>query len=230
MSRLFRDRLLIRFSAARLELQGEVIQCESAAGAEPWQSPIAALKALSIDRKCRVTVELSNDLVRYALVPWSEALSTAAEEEAYIRHHFARIHGERAKAWAVRASEARAGAPRLASAVDQGLVDGLRACFPPGGKARLVSVQPALMSVFNRSRGAIPKSGAWLALAEPDRSCVALHMRGQWGAVHSAKAAWLPLLERTRLTVDGETPNLVLVHAAGIPVGEAPGWTVAQVA
>jgi hypothetical protein len=230
VSLLFRERLLIRLSPAEVSAGDKVIACEPGFGPEAWQGAVAALKALPIEQKCDVTVELSNHFVRYALVPWSEALSTAAEEEAYVRHHFAKIHGDRAKTWAVRASSARHGAPRLASAVDEGLIDALRASFPRGGKARLVSVQPALMSVFNRSRGAIPRGGAWLALAEPDRSCVALHIRGQWRAVHSAKAAWLALLERTRLTVEDETPDVVLLHAVGIPPGEAPGWTVAQVA
>jgi hypothetical protein len=230
VSLLFRDRLLIRLSPTLLSVREKTLPCDPAFGAEPWQGAVAALQGLPIDGRCDVTVELSSHFVRYALVPWSDALSTAAEEEAYVRHHFARIHGERAKSWAVRASEARRGAARLASAVDQGLIEAIRGCFPPRGKARLVSVQPALMAVFNRSRGAIPETGAWLALAEPDRACVALHMRGQWRAVHSAKAAWLPLLERTRLTLDGDSPNVVLLHTAGTPAGEAPGWTVEPLA
>ena len=230
MSLLFRDRLLIRLSPSQLSVRDEVLPCDPALGPQPWQGAVAALKLLPIERKCEVTVELSNHFVRYALVPWSDALSSAAEEEAYARHQFARIHGERARSWAVRASEARRGAARLASAVDQALIDAIRSCFPPRGKSRLVSVQPALMSVFNRSRGAVPRSGAWLALAEPERACVALHMRGQWRAVHSAKAAWLALLERTRLSVEGDTPSVVLLHALGTPAGEAPGWTVEPLA
>jgi hypothetical protein len=210
VSPLFRDRILIELS--------------------PTDAGVEALKARTFPRRCDVTVVLSSHYVRYALVPWSEALTSAAEEEAYVRHHFAKIHGERARSWALRASEAPNGAPRLASAVDKELIDALKAYFPPKGKARLVSVQPALMALFNRSRGAVPKAGAWLALAEPERACVALHMRGRWRAVQSAKGAWLALLERLRLSVEGESPELVLLHAAGVPVVEAPGWKVQPVA
>jgi len=207
VSPLFRERLLIHLG--------------------PEEGAVAAFKeALPLDSKCDVTVVVSNHYVRYALVPWSEALTSAAEEEAYLRHHFAKIHGERAKAWALRASEAPHGTPRLASAVDKALIDALKACFPPKGKSRLVSVQPALMAVFNGARGAIPKGGAWLALAEPERACVALHMGGTWRAVQSAKGAWLALLERMRLTVEGAIPNLVLLHAGSASAGEAPGWEV----
>src|SRR5204862_6393532 len=89
-------------------------------------------------------------------------------------------HGARAKAWGLRASESAADAPRLASAVDQALIDSIRDCFPKGGKARLISTQPRLMSKFNEWRRSIPEAGAWLVLAEPDRACVALHADGRW--------------------------------------------------
>src|SRR5438046_777859 len=95
------------------------VACDPALGAEPWQGAISALKALEFTQPCKVTVVLSNHFVRYAIVPWSSSLSTAAEEDAYIRHHFAKIHGERAKAWGLRASESAADAPRLASAVER---------------------------------------------------------------------------------------------------------------
>jgi hypothetical protein len=197
----------------------------------PTEGAVAAFKqALPLARRCDVTVVLSGHFVRYALVPWSEALTSATEEQAYLRHHFTRIHGERAKSWALRSSEAPQGAPRLASAVDQSLIEELQACFPPKSKAKLVSVQPALMAMFNRARGAIPKSGAWLALAEPERACVALHTAGRWRAVQSAKGAWLALLERTRLTVEGSIPDLVLLQAHDIAAGDAPGWKVESLA
>src|SRR5882672_8603729 len=80
-----------------------------------------------------------------------------------------------AKAWALRASEAQGGAPRLASAIDRTLIDAVKECFPAKGKAKLVSIQPQLMSRFNEWRGEVPAAGAWLVLAEADRACIALH-------------------------------------------------------
>ena len=74
-----------------------------------------------------------------------------------------KIHGERAKGWEVRLSRAGGGA-RLACAIDAALLERLKACFPKGGKARLVSVQPALMAAYNRARERIPREGAWLLL------------------------------------------------------------------
>ncbi len=230
MSLLFRERLLIRLAPAQVSVSGaggeRTVPCDPGLGPEPWQGCLSALQRLELSRKCGVTVVLSNHFVRYALVPWSDQLSTAAEQAGYVRHHFARIHGERAHAWAMRASEAPRGAARLASAVDKSFLEAIKNCFPRKAKARLVSVQPALMEVFNRCRGAIPKGGAWVALAEPERACVGLHARGRWRAVQSAKGSWLPLLERMRLSVEPETPELVLLHPASESTGEAPGWKV----
>lgn len=155
----------------------------------------------------RVTVVLSNHLVRYALVPWSSALGNAAEEEAYVRHHFARVHGERARSWAVRASPG-SGDLRLCSAVDAELLESIRRAFD-GSKAKLVSIQPALMAAFNRARRDIPRAGAWLVLAEAGRACVALYAGG-WRAVQNARGAWEEVLERERLRAGGPLPEKVI--------------------
>jgi hypothetical protein len=171
-----------------------------------------------------VEVILSNHFVRYSVIPWSRALSGAGEEQAYVRHHFAKIHGDRAKGWAVRASPAPAGAARLASAIDPALLEALRAAFPRGGRAKLVSVQPLLMSRFNAWREAVPPSGAWLVVAEGERACVALHGERGWRSVQNARGPWLTLLERERLRAPAsELPNLVLLGGAPTPA-EKGNW------
>ena len=152
MSRLFPERVRVRISPAEVLAGGRSIACDPAFGAEPWQGAVAALKSLEWTQACRVTVVLSNHFVRYAVLPWSDGLSTQAEEEAYLRHHFGKIHGERAKAWTLRASEDRRGVPRLASAIDSALLEELKSAFPKAGKARLASVQPELMEAINRWR------------------------------------------------------------------------------
>jgi hypothetical protein len=223
VSRLFPERLRIGLAPAEISLDGKRLACDPGLGREPWQGAVQALKGQSL-RAGNVTVVLSNHFVRYALVPWSDALAGPAEEEAYLRHHFARIHGERAKSWLLRSSDDAPGAPRLCSAIDRDLLEELRACFPKRGKARLVSVQPQLMAVFNRSRGAIPRSGAWLMLVEADRACAALHAKGRWQSVQNARGEWLALLERERHRAAGAVPDLVLLHADPAFPADAPGW------
>jgi hypothetical protein len=200
------------------------IPCDPALGTEPWQGALKALQTLEL-RRANVSVILSNAFVRYALVPWSDALSGAAEEAAYVRHHFLRVHGERAKGWTFRASPAPARAPRLCSAIDTALLEQLRRSVK-----RLVSVQPALMAVFNRCRGEIPPAGAWLALVEPDRACIGLHTKGAWQSVQNARGEWLAVLERERHRVAGEAPDVVLFHSQQTLPGEAPGWKLQRLA
>lgn len=219
LTRFFPEHLVIRVAPKELVIREKTLPCDPAYGAEPWHGVLERLKELDLG-PCRVTLELSNHFVRYALVPWSEALATPAEEEIYVRHHFAKIHGERAKAWAVRASEAGPGQPRLASAVDSALIDALKKAFE-GKKARLISIQPALMRRFNGSRKALPKDGAWLVIAEAERACIALHGGRHWRAVQNAKGAWRSALERERHRIEGEVPSTVFLTGSAIPAGEA---------
>lgn len=146
----------------------------------------------------RITVVLSNRYVRYAVLPWHDALEGEAEEQAYLRHHFAKIHGERAKGWSFRWSEG------LASAIDTALLLELKK------KKRIVSIQPELMAAFNRARGKIPAQGAWLVLSEPERACVASYAKGRWLSVLNARGDWRALLERERHRAAPGAPEAVL--------------------
>jgi hypothetical protein len=215
VSRLFPERLELRLSPTEISLGDRKIPCDAG---------LQALQTLELPR-AGVRVILSNAFVRYALVPWSDALSGAAEEAAYVRHHFLRVHGERAKGWTFRASPAPGRAPRLCSAIDTALLEQLKKSLK-----RLVSVQPALMAVFNRCRGEIPAGGAWLALVEPERACIALHAKGNWQAVQNARGEWLAILERERHRLAGDAPELVLLHSDETLPAEAPGWKVERLA
>ena len=225
---LFPERLRVRISSTEILVGGKSVACDPGFGAEPWQGALATLKGLEWTKPCQVSVVLSNHFVRYAVLPWSDALASPAEEEAYLRHHFGKIHGERAKGWTLRASEDRRGAPRLASAIDSALVDELKKAFPKDGKARLVSVQPELMEAANRWRDAIPREGAWLVLAEPERACLAMHREGAWRSVQNAKGEWLTLLDRERYRLH-EVPSLVLLAGAAAPA-QSDDWEFRELA
>jgi len=232
VSRLFPEKLRVLLTPGELLAGGRSLACDPAAGPEPWQGPVAALRTLEWTKPCRVTLVLSNHFVRYAVLPWSDGLSTPAEEEAYLRHHFAKIHGERAKGWSLRASEAPRAAPRLASAIDTTLAEALKAAFPKEGKAKLVSVQPELMEAANRWRQAIPAAGAWLVLAEPERACIALHAGQGWRSVQNAKGDWFTLLDRERYRLhsdEGDVPSLVLLSGTKAPAN-GEGWEFRELA
>lgn len=208
-----------RVVVRRPRVAPQALACDAAAGPEPWRAAVVALGAARLG-KCRLTVELGGAFVRYALLPWSEALVTAAEEEAYVRHHFVAVHGERARAWAVRAAEAAPGTARLAAAVDRALVEALVAAVKSQPGVKLVSIQPQLMSRFNAWRGAVPAQGAWIVLAEDGRACIALHGAQGWRSVQSERGDWRALLERARLRASTGVPQLVLLGGAAAPDGD----------
>jgi len=57
-------------------VEKSTVACDPGFGAQPWDGALAALK--DCDTSLRATVVLSNHFVRYAIVPWSEALDSAA--------------------------------------------------------------------------------------------------------------------------------------------------------
>ena len=156
-------------------------------------------------RRTDFTVVLSNHFVRYAIVPRQDT-ATRDEELALARFHFAKIHGERAKAWEVRLSG------NLACAIDTALLSDLKQCFA-GTKARLVSVQPYLMWAYNQARRRIAREGAWLVLPEQGRVCLARLAARGWAWVHNGRETeWQPLIEREKSRASGEPlPSQVLV-------------------
>jgi len=199
------------------------------------ESSLAALRAQLeplARKRVRASVVLSNRLVRYAIVPFDPAVSGPGEELALARFHFTRIHGERAKSWAVRLSPGRRGAARLASAVDPALLAAIGESFPRERRPRLASIQPYLMEAFNLSRDALARENGWLVLLEPGRACLALASPSGWETAQSLPLEgddeWLDLLEREALRARA-SPRLA--YTRGVPRDvEAPGWRLARLA
>lgn len=201
MSLLWPEKRLLRLEPEASELEG----------AEPWRGALERLKS-EISRshqRIDVSVILSNHFVRYAVVPQADGAASAEEELALARFHFAKIHGERAKGWEVRLSG------ELACAIDIALLAGLKEIFLKQKGARLVSVQPHLMAAYNRARRRIPRGGAWLLLAEPERVCLARLAARGWAWVYNGRETeWKQLIERERSRAGGESlPALVLTLA-----------------
>lgn len=191
-----------------------------------WGEAVAALERLLggvHGRRGELQVVLSAHFARLTLVPWSDAIGSPDELTAYARLRFEEIYGSEAVGWALQLSPEAAGQPRLAVAIEQGLLERLQALAKAGG-LRLVAVQPYLMSAFNRLCRPLAGDDFLFLLAEPERSSLLVARDGRWVAVHSAAgtdsdAALAVLLERESelQELDELTPTAIYVHAPGRP-------------
>jgi hypothetical protein len=239
------DRVSLQPVRRRLSLRGldealpdpRHVPCAPTTGGPPWRAALQALEAALPafrDGREEATVVLSNHFLRYALVPWNAQLAGTGEEEAYTRHCFTRVYGPLAEHWVLRLSHELADVPRLASALDGELLDGLRGVFEGAGVA-LASIQPQLMTVFNDCRGHLRHHSGWLALLEPGNLCLALLERGRWSRIRNLRIAdtWreaLPLiLEREAYLADRPVlpREVFLWHAEADDAAppQRPPWT-----
>lgn len=188
----------------------------------PWSGALRVLEAALpefSDRKSNATVVLSNHFMRYALIPWSDALNDAKEEMAYAQHSFSEMYGRDSSTWDLRISSGRGRMSQMASAVDTRLIGSLRELLGRFG-VKLKSIQPHLMLAYNACHTSLRDRSAWLALVEHGNLCLALLQNGQCSWVRTMRIGirWheeLPLLlEREAFNANIETGiNDVLLWA-----------------
>ena len=207
MSRLFPERVEVGLYPDRVAVGANTLALAPGDAASPrWQPALDALANVEILKRASVTVVLSSFFVRYALVPLSVALNGATERLALARHCLARIYGSAVDGWTLRMSG------EVVCAVDPALVDALA--------SRCRSLQPRLMTSFNRYRRRIGTRAAWFVDVEPGLASLALVAAGRWQSLRSIRIgdgwqAELPaLIAREACFVESPADCLEVVHAA----------------
>lgn len=171
-------------------LDKQVLPCNAEAGEMPWDDALRALEAALMNgnhRKSHATAVISNQFMRYALIPWNDALSDDKEEMLFARHSFKEIYGCAADSWELRINHDSAGMAQIVCAVDTRLLTALRGLFSRLGIG-LRSIQPHLMTAYNSCRAILRDRSAWLVLAERGNLCFALLQEGQWSWVRTIRA------------------------------------------
>jgi hypothetical protein len=154
--------------------------------AEPWQ-------------KANVRVIVSDQWVRYEMLPWSVELSRDSERLAHARYLLAATYGELADSWTVAIGDGPPGAPRLVTAMPTELLTELQVMTSARG-LKLVSVQPHAVVAYNSSRHRLPTEPAWFATMH-EGSLVAMHVsEGRCDRVRSVRLSddWEVELYRIR--------------------------------
>jgi hypothetical protein len=163
---------------------------------EGWRPALGALAEVVKTYQGReASVVLADEFVRYALLPWSEAVRSSEQWLSLARHRFAALHGAVAAEWDVKVTETGPSGARLACAVDRELIEALANAFV-SANVRLISVQPFLVAAFNQIRQRMGNGSFWIVVEEPGRLTLALIQRGAWVAIRSRRsdARWTELL------------------------------------
>ena len=240
MSRLWREELRLGLSPTRLTLvrlnagwrrqvvEKKTLPLEETANGEeiPFAAALEQLQALlkqSDASRADAVVTLSNRLVRYVTVPWNAEVVQAEERAAYVRYLFTKVYGTTVADWTLRHSEGDYGKASVAAGIDSRLLQGLRGAIE-GSQARLHSVQPHLMGVFNLYRRFLNKGHGWLVVAEAGRLEIALLYRGDWHSLRRRRVQEslqfeLPeILDQERLLTGlADAPQTLYLHAPEYP-------------
>jgi hypothetical protein len=232
VSPLWRDEIGIFVTPGSVHLnrmcRGLRPRCVADVGINVRPRPVAgwapALEALGVrlaepawqDANARVVV--SDLWVRYAIVPWTGALSGHQERLVHARYLLSQSFGEMGDDWDVALSEAGPGRPQVACAMPRALSAGLTELLVPA-RLRLLSLQPQLVVAFNCWRHVLPRSGAWL-VSLATGSLAAAHLGAEgWDQVRSIRIGsdWATELRRLRtfgrLAAGGSSQSRVLVDA-----------------
>lgn len=178
-----------RHGMKRHMLDKQVLPCNAEAGEMPWDDALKVLEVALLNgahRNSQATVIISNQFMRYALIPWNEALSDDKEEMIFARHSFKEMYGSDAESWELRINQGSAGMAQMACAVDTRLLTELRGLLSRLGIS-LQSIQPHLMTAYNSCRTILRDRSAWLVLVERNNLCFALLQEGQWYWVRTIK-------------------------------------------
>ena len=155
-----------------------------------WDAAIGVLGGCLVDPiwnhgACRIIV--ANHWMRFAIVPWSDALSDGNERLLLAQHCLSKIYGDVVSQWSVTLNEAPPGRPQVACAMPRALLADIERHTESCG-LRIRSIQPQLVAAFNCRRAQLPSAGGWFVTLE-EGSLAAAHLsHGAWDAVRAVRA------------------------------------------
>ncbi|MDB6082243.1 MAG: hypothetical protein JWN43_124 [Gammaproteobacteria bacterium] len=170
-----------------------------------WEGALGMLDRHSSEgwSDARARVVVADQWVRYSVVPWSDALNSAAERLAHARELMVGVFGAEMSDWTVSLSDAPPGSPRLASAMPTALLQALRDSAARHGQ-KLASVQPQLIAAYNTWRHVLPADEAAWFVTVDEGSLAALRMCGDGiDRVHAVRIGFDWARELKRLQTFG---------------------------
>ncbi len=191
-------------------LEKKLIPCLGATqSGSALQTLEAALSALP-EKPGSASVILSNQFLRYAVIPWSDSLSGEAEQQVYAKHYFGQLYGVPAETWELRLFQEHPGAALFVSAIEKSLLQGLRELFA-AHKVKLASVQPYLVAAYNHCHASLQHQQGWLVFFEAGSLCLGYVVDGHWRGIRSLKVGNLDklseILDRESYLCEYDAPS-----------------------
>jgi len=191
-----------RVLGARLAFGRVTTKAEMPVEGAAADSLVPLLAALAATRAC-VAITLSNRFARYFVLPWSAALESEADWQAFAERRFANLYGADAALYLVQVASSEPGTPRVACALERVLLDAIRHRLNAAGH-RLVSLRPHFAVAFKR----IADGDAWYVNQEPQQLTVGLALGGRWRSLRQRRVGpdWkerLPLILRRESQLAG---------------------------
>jgi hypothetical protein len=131
----------------------------------------------------RLHVVLSSAWVRYAVMPWQDALGNEGLAEDFARALFNEQFGEISAGWHIIMSPFVPGKSRIAAAVDARWINAIGE-FANTHRLKLARIRPSLSAIFNRVSDKLPEN-ALLAVVEPRRLTLLHIENGEWSNLHN---------------------------------------------
>lgn len=184
------------------------------------------LDTRALRRGTRLLCVVGGEAVRYAVVPWVEAMSSPELGQRLAEQCFRETYGEVAREWRVCRHAGGFGSATLACAIDSSLLGHLDAAARARGLS-IVSVQPSLMHAFNQTRRAIDQGLFWFVAFEPLWTTLLLMSDAEPLLVKrmpTSSVALIGVLDREwfSLGIDAEPCPVYMVRSAQVPALTAP--------
>ncbi len=200
----------------------------------------SVLVLMQIKPKTTMQIIISNDFMRYLMLPYSPIFMRPTEQHAYAAATYREIYGAVADAWHIKLHDAAPNQATLAAAMDEKLLETLQS-ISLKHQLKLTSVQPYLMRVFNNLSKQVGKLNGYLAIVElsveSGRLLLLNMLKGQCQDIRTIAVAddWqaeLKHLLARELMLDEITAREVLVYAPtqkNIKLNAIEGWHIRRV-
>ena len=193
------------------------------ASEQPWKASLQQLEqqleALKLPINTPLSITLASDLVRYLILPSQQVAMSASEKNGYAQAAFREVYGSIAESWRISLDDVPPNQPMLACAIDQSFYEALEK-LANKYQLKTNTLQPYLMTTYNRLFPHIQGSNATLVVIEPSRMLVVNLQKGVCKQVRCEKygSDWQVVLQqmlsRDVLLTDNPSKELMLYAPA----------------